>query len=127
MKEITVAELKEKMDAGEDIELIDVRQPDEYAYAKIEGAKLIPLGEIMQRKDEIDASKEIIVHCKMGGRSARAIEALQQMGFEGDMANLVGGITAWSNIIDPNEPKYSSTVAPPSRWLSCWHPTATSL
>lgn len=94
------------MDAGEDIELIDVRQPDEYAFAKIEGAKLIPLGEVIQRKDEIDASKEIIVHCKMGGRSARAIQALQQMGFEGDMANLVGGITAWSDQIDPNVPKY---------------------
>jgi len=107
MKEITVTELKEKMDAGEDIELIDVRQPDEYAFAKIVGAKLIPLGEIVARKDEIDASKEIIVHCKMGGRSARAIQALQQMGFEGDMANLVGGITAWSNLIDPDVPKYN--------------------
>jgi len=106
MNEITVQELKEKMDAGADIELIDVRQPDEYAFAKIEGAKLIPLGEIIQRKEEIDASKEIVVHCKMGGRSARAIQALEQSGFEGDMANLVGGITAWSNIIDQSVPKY---------------------
>ena len=107
MKEITVTELKEKMDAGDDIELIDVRQPDEYAFAKIEGAKLIPLGEIIARKDEIDTSKEVVVHCKMGGRSARAIQALQQSGVEGDMANLVGGITAWSNLIDPDVPKYS--------------------
>lgn len=106
MKEITVTELKEKMDAGEDIELIDVRQPDEYAKAKIEGAKLIPLGEIIQRLDEIDNSKEIVVHCKMGGRSAKAIEFLQAAGFEGDMANLVGGITAWSDQIDPTVPKY---------------------
>jgi adenylyltransferase/sulfurtransferase len=106
MKEITVTELKEKMDAGEDIELIDVRQPDEYAFAKIEGAKLIPLPEIVQRMDEIDNSKPIVVHCKMGGRSAKAIEFLQASGFEGDMANLVGGITAWSNIIDPSVPKY---------------------
>jgi adenylyltransferase/sulfurtransferase len=106
MKEITVTELKEKMDAGEDIELIDVRQPDEYAVAKIEGAKLIPLPEIIQRMDEIDNSKEIIVHCKMGGRSARAIDFLKAAGFEGDMANLVGGITAWSDEIDPSVPKY---------------------
>lgn len=106
MKEITVTELKEKMDAGEDIELIDVRQPDEYATAKIEGAKLIPLGEIMQRMDEIDNSKPIVVHCKMGGRSAKAIEFLQAAGFEGDMSNLIGGITAWSDQIDPNVPKY---------------------
>ena len=106
MKEITVKELKAKMDAGDDIELIDVRQPDEYAMAKIEGAKLIPLPEIVQRMNEIDGSKEIIVHCKMGGRSARAIEFLQASGFEGDMSNLVGGITAWSNVIDPSVPKY---------------------
>ena len=106
MKEITVKELKAKMDAGDDIELIDVRQPDEYAMAKIEGAKLIPLPEIVQRMNEIDGSKEIIVHCKMGGRSARAIEFLQASGFEGDMSNLVGGITAWSNLIDPSVPKY---------------------
>lgn len=106
MKEITVTELKAKMDAGEDIELIDVRQPDEWATAKIEGAKLIPLGEIMQRMGEIDASKEIIVHCKMGGRSARAIQALEQSGFKGEMSNLVGGITAWSDEIDPSVPKY---------------------
>ncbi len=106
MKEITVTELKEKMDAGEDIELIDVRQPDEYAKAKIEGAKLIPLPEVIQRMNEIDGSKEIIVHCKMGGRSAKAIEFLQASGFKGDMANLVGGITAWSDQIDPSVPKY---------------------
>lgn len=106
MKEISVKELKEKMDAGEDIELIDVRQPDEWAKAKIEGAKLIPLPEVVQRMSEIDSTKEIIVHCKMGGRSAKAIEFLQASGFEGDMSNLVGGITAWSHEIDPNVPVY---------------------
>lgn len=106
MKEITVAELKKKMDAGENIELIDVRQPDEYAVAKIEGAKLIPLPEVVQRMNEIDNSKPIVVHCKMGGRSAKAIEFLQASGFEGDMSNLVGGIAAWSNIVDPTVPKY---------------------
>ena len=72
MNEITATELKARMDAGDDIQLIDVRQPDEYAFAKIDGAKLIPLGEIPSRMSEIDPSKETIVHCKMGGRSAKA-------------------------------------------------------
>ncbi len=106
MQEITVKELKQKMDAGENVQLIDVRQPDEYAFAKIEGAKLIPLGEILRRMDEIDESKETIVQCKSGGRSARAIEAMQRAGFKGELKNLVGGITAWSDEIDPTIPKY---------------------
>ena len=106
MQEITVTELKQKMDNGDDIQLIDVRQPDEYAFAKIEGAKLIPLGEIMKRMDELDETKETIVHCKMGGRSARAIEAMQHAGFKGELKNLKGGITAWSDEVDPTVPKY---------------------
>lgn len=106
MQEITASELKARMDAGDDIQLIDVRQPDEYAFAKIDGAKLIPLGEIISRKDEIDESKETVIHCKMGGRSAQAIEMLEKTGFKGDLKNLVGGITAWSNEVDPKVPKY---------------------
>ena len=106
MQEISVSELKKKMDDGEDIELIDVREPDEYEFARIEGAKHIPLGQILQRMDEIDNSKLIIMQCKSGGRSERAILALQQAGFEGNMSNLVGGIKAWSNEIDPSVPKY---------------------
>ena len=106
MQEITASELKKKLDAGEDIQLIDVRQPDEYAFAKIEGAKLIPLGEIASRMNEIDESRETVVHCKMGGRSARAIEFLRQAGFKGNLSNLRGGITAWSNDVDPKVPKY---------------------
>src|SRR5258706_16131653 len=106
MQEITVSELKARMDAGDDIQLIDVRQPDEYAFARIEGAKLIPLGEIMSRLGEIDEVRETVIHCKMGGRSARAIEAMERSGFKGTVKNLVGGITAWSNEIDPSVPKY---------------------
>ena len=106
MNEITATELKARLDAGDDIQLIDVRQPDEYAFAKIDGAKLIPLGEIPSRMSEIDPAKETIVHCKMGGRSARAIEYMQRAGFEGELKNLVGGITAWSNDVDPSVPKY---------------------
>lgn len=106
MEEITAAELKARIDAGDDIQLIDVRQPDEYAFARIDGAKLIPLGEIMRRMGEIDEHRETVIHCKMGGRSARAIEAMQQAGFKGSLKNLVGGITAWSNEVDPSVPKY---------------------
>src|SRR5215212_10298215 len=106
MGEITASELKAAIDAGEDIQLIDVRQPDEFAFARIEGAKLIPLGEIINRMGEIDESRDTVIHCKMGGRSARAIAALQQAGFKGNLRNLAGGITAWSNEVDPKVPKY---------------------
>lgn len=106
MDQITAIELKRRLDAGDDIQLIDVRQPDEYAFASIEGATLIPLGEVVARKDEIDESRETVIHCKMGGRSAKAIELLQAVGFKGDLKNMAGGITAWSNDVDPSIPKY---------------------
>jgi sulfur-carrier protein adenylyltransferase/sulfurtransferase len=106
MQEINVRELKSKLDAGEDFQLIDVRQPDEYAFAKIEGAKLIPLGEIVARMSELDESKEAVIQCKGGVRSAKAIEALQAAGYKGDLKNLAGGITAWSNEVDSSVPKY---------------------
>lgn len=106
MQEITAIELKDQLDSGADIQLIDVRQPDEYAFASIAGAKLIPLGEIISRMDELDQTRETVIHCKMGGRSARAIEMLEASGFKGSLANLVGGITAWSNDVDPTVPKY---------------------
>ena len=106
MQEITASELKAAIDAGADIQLIDVRQPDEYAFAKIDGAKLIPLGEIIARMAELDPTRETVIHCKMGGRSARAIDALERAGFKGSMKNLVGGITAWSNEVDVKVPKY---------------------
>jgi rhodanese-related sulfurtransferase len=104
--EISAPELKRLMDEGQDVQLIDVRQPDENAFARIEGAKLIPLGEIIRRMDEIDPTRETVIHCKMGGRSARAIEALRNAGFKGGLKNLRGGITAWSNEVDPKVPKY---------------------
>lgn len=104
--EISASDLKKRLDAGDDIQLIDVRQPDEWAFARIAGAKLIPLGELMRRVGEIDETRETVIHCKMGGRSMRAIEALQQAGFQGALKNLKGGITAWSNEVDPKVPKY---------------------
>lgn len=106
IEEISATDLKRRLDAGEDIQLIDVRQPEEWAFAKIEGAKLIPLGEIMNRRNEIDESRETVIHCKAGMRSARAVQALQQAGFKGVLKNLKGGITAWSNEVDPKVPKY---------------------
>jgi adenylyltransferase/sulfurtransferase len=106
MEDITATELKKRLDAGEDKQLIDVRQPDENAFARIPGAKLIPLGEILNRMNEIDENRETVIHCKMGGRSARAIDALQRSGFKGKLKNLRGGITAWSNEVDPSVPKY---------------------
>lgn len=106
IEEISATDLKRRMDAGEDIQLIDVRQPEEHAFAKIAGAKLIPLGEVLNRIDEIDPNRETVIHCKAGMRSARAVEALQRAGFTGDLKNLRGGITAWSNEVDPSVLKY---------------------
>lgn len=106
MEEITATELKTRLDKGDDLQIIDVREPNEYEATRLEGSKLIPLGQVVNRKDEIDESRETIVHCKGGGRSAKAIEALQRAGFKGRLLNLKGGITAWSNDVDPNVPKY---------------------
>ncbi len=106
IEEISATELKRRLDAGDDIQLVDVRQPDENAFARIEGAKLIPLGDVVRRMGEINPERETVIHCKMGGRSARAIEVLKQAGFSGELKNLKGGITAWSNEVDPKIPKY---------------------
>ena len=106
MQEITATELNELLQSGKDVQLIDVRQPAEYNFARIPGAKLIPLGEIIARMDELDDSRELILQCKMGGRSAQAIYALERAGYKGQMRNLHGGITAWSNEVDPKVPKY---------------------
>lgn len=105
-EEISATELKQKMDAGENVQLIDVRNPDEFAFAKIPGAKLIPLGEIVSRMKELDPNRELVLQCKMGGRSAKALEMLKAAGYSGEMKNLRGGITAWSNEVDPKVPKY---------------------
>src|SRR5262249_49649055 len=97
IEDITATELKRMLDQNGDVQLIDVRQPGEYAFAKIQGAKLIPLGEILHRISELDDSRLAIIQCKMGGRSARAIMALRQAGYTGELKNLRGGITSWSN------------------------------
>jgi sulfur-carrier protein adenylyltransferase/sulfurtransferase len=106
MEEITATELKERIDRGDDLQIIDVREPNEYDIARIPNAKLIPLGHVTERAGEIDEERETVVHCKGGVRSARAIEALTRSGFKGKLVNLKGGITAWSNDVDPSVPKY---------------------
>ena len=106
MPEITATELKQRIDSGDDIQIIDVREPNEYEIARLPNSKLIPLGQVINRMSEIDASRDTVVHCKLGGRSAKAIEALRRAGFRGQLTNLKGGITAWSNEVDPSVPKY---------------------
>lgn len=106
MEEINATELKQRLDSGDDIQIIDVREPNEYEIARIPGTKLIPLAQVVNRKDEIEEGRETVVHCKGGVRSAKAIEALTQAGFKGRLINLKGGITAWSNDVDPTVPKY---------------------
>jgi molybdopterin/thiamine biosynthesis adenylyltransferase/rhodanese-related sulfurtransferase/molybdopterin converting factor small subunit len=106
MEEITAAELKERLDRGDDLQVIDVREPNEYEIARLPGTKLIPLGQVTSRMSEIDPARETIVHCKGGVRSAKAIAALTEAGFKGKLVNLKGGIAAWSDEVDPSVPKY---------------------
>lgn len=106
MQEITATELKQRLDAGDDVQIIDVREANEYAIARIPNSIHIPLAQVTGRMSEIDPKRETVVHCKMGGRSAKAIEALTRAGFTGKLSNLKGGITAWSNEVDPSVPKY---------------------
>src|SRR5580765_8657632 len=102
---MSAREVKQKMDAQEAFELIDVREPFEYEIARIDGSKLIPLGEIAERADELQREQMIVVHCHSGGRSAEGVRLLQQRGFT-NVYNLEGGIDAWSDEIDPSVPKY---------------------
>src|SRR4051812_10926864 len=106
MEEITATELKQRLDSGDDLQLIDVREPNEFDIARIPGTHLIPLGQVVNRMGEIEEGRETVVHCKGGVRSARAIEALTRAGFKGRLVNLKGGITAWSDEVDPSVPKY---------------------
>jgi adenylyltransferase/sulfurtransferase len=102
--ETTVEELKRRLDAGEKVFVLDVREPHEYQICNING-HLIPLGDLPKRMNELDSSREIVVHCKSGVRSAKAVAQLQQAGFR-KVANLKGGILAWADKIDPKVPKY---------------------
>src|SRR5688572_1687296 len=103
--EITPVELKKKLDAGETPFILDVREPNEYQINKIAGSTLIPLGELPRRYQELPRDREIIAQCKMGGRSAKAMEFLKTVGFT-NVKNLRGGILEWIDKVDPSQPKY---------------------
>jgi molybdopterin/thiamine biosynthesis adenylyltransferase/rhodanese-related sulfurtransferase len=102
---ITATELKTKIDRKDKFVLVDVREPFEYDISRIPGSKLIPLGELPARLSELDSADDIVLHCKVGGRSAKALRILQEAGFR-KLNNLQGGITAWSDEVDPSIPKY---------------------
>jgi molybdopterin/thiamine biosynthesis adenylyltransferase/rhodanese-related sulfurtransferase len=103
--DITVTELKERMDKGDAPMIVDVREPAEFEICSIPGAVLIPLQQLPQRLGELDPSKEIVLQCKVGGRSANATAYLQRAGFS-RARNLKGGILAWIDQVDPSQPKY---------------------
>jgi sulfur-carrier protein adenylyltransferase/sulfurtransferase len=103
--EITAVELKKKLDAGETPFILDVREPNEYQINRIPGSVLIPLGELPRRYQELPKDREIISQCKMGGRSAKAMDFLKSVGFT-NVKNLKGGILDWVDKVDPSQPKY---------------------
>ncbi|WP_374948385.1 rhodanese-like domain-containing protein [Mucilaginibacter sp.] len=100
MKEVSVQELKEKLDSGEDFQLIDVREDFEYETSNI-GGQLIPLGGILIETEKISKDKPVVVMCRSGKRSAAAIMQLEAQGYT-NLSNLKGGILAWQAEIDPN-------------------------
>jgi rhodanese-related sulfurtransferase len=102
---ISVVELQQKLTAGGELLVLDVREPFEFDIASIEGSQLIPLGQLGERMDELSRGKETVVLCKSGVRSAHAVELLRRSGFE-KASNLEGGIDAWADQIDPTMQKY---------------------
>jgi sulfur-carrier protein adenylyltransferase/sulfurtransferase len=98
-------ELKERLDRGEPIVIVDVREPQEYQINRIEGSRLIPLGELPQRFEELDQNAAIVMQCKSGVRSAKATGFLRSIGFK-NVRNLAGGILGWIDQVDPSQPKY---------------------
>jgi len=103
--EITSVELKQRMDRGDAMKIVDGREPNEYQINRIPGSELIPLGDIPKRYAELNKNDEIVVHCKMGGRSAKAADFLRSVGFT-KVLNLKGGILDWVEKVDPSQPKY---------------------
>lgn len=104
IRQMSPTQLKQRLDNKDDVFVLDVREPFEYDIANL-GATLIPLGELPNRTGELDQNREIVVHCKSGGRSQKAAEYLAQNGFK-NVWNLAGGITGWANDVDPSVPKY---------------------
>jgi adenylyltransferase/sulfurtransferase len=105
VKEIDVHELKKWRDSGEDFDLVDVREPNEYDLTHI-GGKLIPLGQVSTRTGEISKDRKVVIMCRSGKRSSNAIVELQTNFGYTNLLNLKGGILAWSAEIDSNIPRY---------------------
>ena len=103
--EISAVELKQRLDRGDRLTIVDVREPNEYQINRIAGSVLMPLGDVPKRHIELDKADEIVVHCKMGGRSAKAADFLRSVGFK-RVLNLRGGILDWIDKVDPSLPKY---------------------
>jgi adenylyltransferase/sulfurtransferase len=103
--DISVETLKQMRDAKEDFLLVDVRNPDEFEISVIEGSVKLPLPELAQRFKELPKDKLIVLHCKSGGRSARALKFLREQGYP-QLKNVAGGINAWAERIDTNVPQY---------------------
>ncbi len=103
--EVTAEALKVQLDRGDDVYVLDVREPNEIQICRIQGSTLIPLGELASRTAELDRDRDMVVHCKMGGRSAKAVALLQERGFT-RVRNLTGGILAWIDRVDPSQSKY---------------------
>lgn len=106
IKQVSVTEVKTKLDAKNGAVLVDVREADEYGFCRIEGSKHIPLSEFAERAPkELAKDAEILIHCHHGGRSQRACEFLEGQGYS-DLSNVAGGIDHWSLEIDPKVPRY---------------------
>jgi sulfur-carrier protein adenylyltransferase/sulfurtransferase len=105
VKEVSVQELKRRLDAGERLQVLDVREPWEYAIVHLPGSIHIPLAQLADRVRELSTDSDIIAMCKSGGRSRRAAELLAAAGIN-RVANLTGGINAWASEIDPSLPSY---------------------
>ncbi len=103
--EISPQQLKERLNAGEELTLLDVREPFELDISELDNAKHIPLGELPQRLHELNPADEIVAVCRVGGRSAEAVELLREAGF-GKLRNLYGGINGWARQVDPSKPTY---------------------
>jgi adenylyltransferase/sulfurtransferase len=103
--EITSVELKQRLDRGEKVKIVDVREPNEYQINRIPGSELIPLGDVPKRVNELNPDEEIVVHCKSGVRSAKAADFLRSVGFK-KVLNLKGGVLDWIDKVDPTQPKY---------------------
>lgn len=104
--EISPIELKKRLDNGDDLQLIDIREPHEFAIVKLPNSKQVPIGQLARRKAEFDPSRDMIVICKIGVRSITAIEVLRDAGYKGRMFNLIDGITGWANTVDKTMATY---------------------